>query len=92
MAKQRYNWAAAEKAYMNAPDPHVSLKDVSLQFGIPYQTVRRYAAQHKWNERRWRADYERREASRPAPRTYTYSTRGMPPGFAAVLQNLDRRA
>lgn len=67
MSEPIYNWKVAEKAYMQAPDQHprVSLKDISIRFGIPYQSVRRYAAKRRWNSRRERAYYARRQSRYP---------------------------
>jgi hypothetical protein len=53
-APVKYDWRAAEAAFVYAPDDgnRVTLKTISEQFGIPYQTVRRYAAAQNWTEKR----------------------------------------
>ncbi|GEN35917.1 hypothetical protein [Aneurinibacillus danicus] len=53
-APMKYDWPVAEAAFVYAPDgePYVTLKTISMQFGIPYQTVRRYAAKRNWTEKR----------------------------------------
>jgi hypothetical protein len=53
-APVKYNWQAAETAFVYAPDDgsRVTLKIISEQFNIPYQTVRRYAVAQNWTEKR----------------------------------------
>lgn len=89
MFECKYNWPAAELTFMKAPNTHprVTLKDISDEFQIPYQTVRRYAAKHKWNSRRDNAYYEARKANLPVKRPYIYSERGMPRYIASMLNN-----
>lgn len=51
----KYDWQAVEQYFINTNlDEKLSLKDVSEIFGIPYQTVRRYAAEHKWHSKRYK--------------------------------------
>ncbi|MEH7081060.1 hypothetical protein V7101_21060, partial [Bacillus velezensis] len=38
----------------------VSLKVISEQFNIPYQTVRRHAAAHEWSDKRYKAWIEKK--------------------------------
>jgi hypothetical protein len=53
---KKYNWEQVEHFFIEAGEQSgVSLKDVSKHFNIPYQTVRRYAAAHKWHSKRYRA-------------------------------------
>ena len=57
----KYDWNQAERFFMDAEGPgRISLKGVSEQFTIPYQTVRRHAAAHDWHSRRYR-DWIKRE-------------------------------
>lgn len=89
MTKCKYDWSAAESSYINAPDMgrRVSLRDISDQYNIPYQTVRRYAAKYKWVYRRDQIYYDARKLREPqVPQFYRYSTRGMPKNVVAVLQ------
>lgn len=74
MPECKYDWPAAEKTFMEAPDvhPRVSLLDISRQYDIPYQTVRRYAAKHRWNSRRDNVYYEIRKARYPVKQPYVY--------------------
>jgi predicted transcriptional regulator len=53
-APVKYDWTAAEAAFVYAPDDgnRVTLKTISEQFGISYQTVRRYAANNEWIKKR----------------------------------------
>ncbi|HWO77762.1 MAG TPA: hypothetical protein VNM69_17990 [Bacillus sp. (in: firmicutes)] len=52
----KYDWPTVEQYFINTNlDKKFSLKDVSKSFEIPYQTVRRYAAEHKWHTKRYRA-------------------------------------
>jgi hypothetical protein len=53
-APVKHDWRAAETAFVYAPDDgnRVTLKKISEQFNIPYQTVRRYAAAQNWTEKR----------------------------------------
>ncbi|OKL38348.1 hypothetical protein [Domibacillus mangrovi] len=52
----KYDWEQAERYFIGSGEESgLTLKDTSEQFNIPYQTVRRYAAAHKWHSRRYRA-------------------------------------
>lgn len=51
----KYEWEAIEEYFINHVEQRVSLKDISKIFRIPYQTVRRYAAKHKWHSKRFKA-------------------------------------
>lgn len=60
MANVKYNWQSVECYFMNMGyTSRFSLKDVSERFNIPYQTVRRYAAAHKWHSKRYRVWIEK---------------------------------
>lgn len=55
MAIKKYDWKKAEQFFMDSGyESRLSLKDISERFNIPYQTVRRYAAAHKWHSKRYR--------------------------------------
>jgi hypothetical protein len=88
-AAHKYDWPTVEQIFIQAPDryPHVTLKDVSKQFSIPYQTLRRYAAHNKWVSRRDEIYYQARKLREPI-RNHTYSTRGMHKSVVHMLQNL----
>jgi hypothetical protein len=65
MPAYKYDWIRAERNYMDAGyGSGVTLKVISERHGIPYQTVRRYAAKNRWNVMRWLKRYppsERKE-------------------------------
>lgn len=46
----KHNWIKAEKYFMNND---VTLKFISQKFVIPYQSVRRYAANNEWHKKRF---------------------------------------
>lgn len=53
---KKHDWDQAEQFFIEAGEMSgVSLQDISERFHIPYQSVRRYAAAHKWHSRRYRA-------------------------------------
>ncbi|WP_338754880.1 hypothetical protein [Bacillus sp. FJAT-52991] len=57
---RKYDWNAVEQFFIDSGyESRVSLKDVSERFNIPYQTVRRYAAAHKWHSKRYRVWIEK---------------------------------
>jgi hypothetical protein len=52
----KYDWKTVEKFFLDYDsESRITLKDISERFNIPYQTVRRYAAAHKWHSKRYRA-------------------------------------
>jgi hypothetical protein len=53
MVNKKYDWPTVESFFFNAGDKS-SLKEISEQFKIPYQSVRRYAAQQDWHRKRYR--------------------------------------
>jgi hypothetical protein len=56
LLNRKYDWEKAEKFFIDSGfESRISLKDISQQLNIPYQTVRRYAAAHEWHNRRYRA-------------------------------------
>ncbi|MED3554003.1 hypothetical protein [Cytobacillus praedii] len=56
MANRKYDWVTAERFFLDSGyTSKVSLKTISENYNIPYQTVRRYAAVHKWHTKRYRA-------------------------------------
>jgi predicted 3-demethylubiquinone-9 3-methyltransferase (glyoxalase superfamily) len=56
MANIKYDWETAEQFFLDlGEESEISLKGISERFNIPYQTVRRYAAAHKWHSKRYRA-------------------------------------
>jgi hypothetical protein len=84
----KYDWSTAERSFIQAPDrDRVTLKDISSRHNIPYQTIRRYAAKHRWISRRDTIHYEARKLQQPITK-YPYSTRGMPKNMAHMLQRL----
>lgn len=49
----KHNWQAAEEFFLNAGHHSgVSLKEISKNFNIPYQSVRFYAAKQQWHSKR----------------------------------------
>jgi hypothetical protein len=61
--KYKYQWTNVEKAFLEAgQNSEITLKNISLNFNIPYQTVRRKAAADKWYTKRLIAWY----ATKPA--------------------------
>ncbi|RXZ00851.1 hypothetical protein [Fictibacillus sp. S7] len=53
MPKSKYDWQMVENTFYEAGHrSKVSLKAISLRFRIPYQTVRRKAADEKWHQNR----------------------------------------
>lgn len=87
---QKYDWSSAEQMYIQAQDryPHINLKDISVQHNIPYQTVRRYAAKHRWVSRRDTIHYDARKLQQPVRRQHYYSTQGMHKNVTHMLQTL----
>lgn len=57
MANFKYDWDEVERYFLGA-GLKSSLKEVSEKFRIPYQTVRRHAAAHKWHRRRFKIKFE----------------------------------
>ncbi|MGO4268246.1 hypothetical protein AB4Z22_00115 [Paenibacillus sp. TAF58] len=89
----KYNWSDAEHTFINAPDwETMTLKVISDQYNIPYQTVRRYAAQHKWISQRDALVYQSRKLTHPArTHVFSYSPRGLPKSIAALLHSKVQR-
>lgn len=56
---KRHNWSSAERYFLSDSETNISLKDVSKRFRIPYQSVRRHAAKHKWHSKRYRERIEK---------------------------------
>lgn len=49
----KHPWKDLEREFINAGhQSRFSLKDISIKFNVPYQSVRRKAAIEKWHERR----------------------------------------
>lgn len=56
MRKTVYDWETVEQYFFKKGHKNkVSLRNISEKFDIPYQSVRRYAAQHQWHKRRYGA-------------------------------------
>jgi hypothetical protein len=54
VANKKYNWEEPQKHFLQSSmRSGISLKTISEQFRIPYQSVRRYAAAHKWHRKRY---------------------------------------
>jgi hypothetical protein len=45
----KYDWKPAEESFIKNK---LSLLGISAEYGIPYQTVRQYAADHQWAVKR----------------------------------------
>jgi hypothetical protein len=59
---EKYDWEAVEQDFMRVGHgSRVSLKAISNRHGIPYQTVRRYAAKNEWHIKRWRNWIDKRD-------------------------------
>lgn len=57
MATQKYDWNLLESSFMQTTESDgskITLKTLSERFGIPYQSVRRYAAACDWVTKRER--------------------------------------
>lgn len=53
---KKYDWKAAEEYFFSNLKPNgISLREISERHKIPYQTVRRYAAENEWHTKRYRA-------------------------------------
>jgi alanyl-tRNA synthetase len=62
------------RQYINIIKP-VTLKTISEMYGIPYQSVRRYAAKHNWRKKRleFRSEIQRKIAEKQENQTHKKS-------------------
>lgn len=49
LTNQMFDWKPAEESFVNGQRP---LLGISADYGIPYQTVQRYAVDHQWSVKR----------------------------------------
>lgn len=77
----KHDWPSAEEAYIRSLDrgKRESLKTISIRYHIPYQSVRRYAAKHKWVSRRDELSYQRLMVRLQHMRQHSYSRKAMRP-------------
>ncbi|OJH16024.1 hypothetical protein BLX88_26035 [Bacillus obstructivus] len=53
---KKYDWNSIERYFMECgQESGITLKDISDNFVIPYQSIRRYAAKHNWHSKRYSA-------------------------------------
>ena len=54
MAEFKHDWIQVENEFINDCAAKSTLKEIAEKYAIPHQSVRRYAAAHKWHSKRFR--------------------------------------